>query len=154
MICEPLSTDLGVLAEMYEEYHLLRCRTSPDLFRPPFEDSFYFSWLSEILLYSDEEVIVSVDEETDFIKGFAVFGVKEEESPIQRKRKVCKIDLLIVRRSYEESGTDSELVEFISNYAVENGCVSIEYGTPANNVAICNSNGFEPKEITMELKLK
>ena len=74
MICEPLSGDLGTLAEIYEEYHLLSCRTHPELFCPPFEDSYYFNELSNILLYSDDEMIISVDEETDFVKGFAVFA--------------------------------------------------------------------------------
>lgn len=156
MVCEPLSTDLGVLAEMYEEYHLGLCRTRPDFFRPPAEDSYYFNELSNILLYSDNELIVSVDEKTDFIKGFAVFGIKEEATPILRKRKVCEVNLLAVRRGSEESCADSEMLEFIRNYAAENGCVSVEYAVPAEGreIGFCQDGGFEPQTVVMEFKLK
>ncbi len=156
MVCQPLSTDLGVLAEMYEEFHLLRCRTCPDTFCPPFEDSFYFNQLSDILLYSDDELIVSVDEKTDFIKGFAVFGIKEDASPILRKRKVCKVNLLVVRRGSEESCADSEMLEFIRNYAAENECSSVEFSVPSegSEIGFCQDGGFEPKTVVMELKLK
>lgn len=156
MVCEPLSTDLGVLAEMYEEFHLLRCRTDPHVYCPPFEDSYYFNQLSDILLYSDDELIVSVDEDTDFIKGFAIFGIKEEVSPILRKRKVCKVNLLVVRRGSEESCADSEMMEYIRNYAAENGCVSVEYTVPAEGgeIGFCQDGGFEPQTVVMEFKLK
>lgn len=154
MISEPLSGDLGVLAEMYEEYHLGLCRTDPGVYCPPFEDSFYFNELSNILLYSNDEMIICVDEETDFIKGFAVFGMREFSSPILRKRIVCKIDLILVRRGSEDSGAGEEMVEYIKTYAAQNGCSSIEYAVPANNTAFCDNTGFEPIGINMEIKLK
>lgn len=154
MISEPLSTDLGVLAEMYEEFHLLRCRTDPHVYCPPFEDSYYFNELSNILLYSNDEMIICVDEETDFIKGFAVFGIREFSSPILRKRIVCKIDLILVRRGSEDSGADSEMVEYIKTYAAQNGCSSIEYAVPADDTTFCDNSGFEPLGINMEIKLK
>ena len=154
MICEPLSADLGVLAEMYEEFHLLCCRTKPEQFCPPFEDSYYFNELSNILLYSNDEIIVSVDEETDFIKGFAVFGMREYSSAILRKRIACKIDLILVRRGSENSGADLEMLEYIKTYAANNGCEAVEYVVPADNTAFCDMSGFEPKEINMEIKLK
>lgn len=154
MICEPLSGDLGTLAEMYEEFHLRRCRTDPDVYCPPFEDSYYFNELSNILLYSNDEMIICVDEETDFIKGFAVFGIREFSSPIWRKRTVCKIDTILVRRGSENSGADSEMAEYIKTYAAQNGCSSIEYAVPAGDTAFCDNNGFEPIGINMEIKLK
>lgn len=154
MVCELLATDLGEVAGIYEEYHLLRCRTHPDLFCPPFEDSFYFKELSDILLYSDDELMICLDDETEFIKGFAVFGIREESTPILRKRKVCKVSLLVVRRGSEEAAADSEMLEFIRNYAAENECVAVEYAVSADNTAVCSDNGFEPKEINMEIKLK
>ncbi len=154
MICEPLSGDLGVLAQMYEEYHLGLCRIHPDVYCPPFEDSFYFNELSNILLYSNDELIICVDEETDFIKGFAVFGMREFSSPIWRKRIVCKIDMILVRRGSEDSGADGEMVEYIKTYAAQNDCSSIEYAVPADNTALCDNSGFEPIGINMEIKLK
>jgi len=154
MICEPLSGDLGVLAEIYEEYHLLCCRTHPDQFCPPFEDSFYFNELSNILLYSNDEMIISVDEETDFVKGFAVFGMREYSSPILRKRIICRIELILVRRGSENSGADLEMLEYIKTYAANNGCSSVEYAVPADNTAFCDIGGFEPKEINMGIQLK
>lgn len=154
MICEPLSGDLGTLAEIYEEYHLLSCRTHPELFCPPFEDSYYFNELSNILLYSDDEMIISVDEETDFVRGFAVFGTKLFSSPIHRKRKICRLDLLLVRRGSEGSGADLEMLEYIKTYAVNNGCTSIEHPVLADDTTFCCNSGFEPKDINMEIKLK
>lgn len=154
MICEPLSGDLGSLAEMYEEHHLLWCRNRPDIYCPPFEDSFYFNELSNVLLYSNDEMIICVDEETDFVKGFAVFGLREYSSPILRKRLVCRIILLVVRRGSEDSGVDSEMIEHIRNYAASHGCSSVEFAVSPDNIVLCENNGFEPQEINMEIKLK
>lgn len=156
MIREATGMDLSKMAEIYEEYHLMNCRTRPDFYQPPQEDSFYFNDLSEMLLYGDEEIIVSEDEESGIINGFGVFEVSVPEGVLRRKRNFCKIKLLVIRRGFGDKGIDGEIIEFIRNYAAENECGTVEYSAWAesNAVEICENNGFEPRKIKMELKLK
>lgn len=154
MIREATGMDLSKMAEIYEEYHLLNCRTRPDFYRPPSEDSFYFNDLSEKLLYGDEEIIVSEDEESGLINGFAVFEIKTPDSLLRCKNNFCEIGMLVIRRGFKD--IDGEIIEFIRNYAAENECVSVEYSARAESseIEMCETNGFEPKMIKMEIKLK
>lgn len=154
MVREATGMDISKLAELFEEYHLLKCRKSPDIYCPPPEDSFYFNYLSEMLLYGDEEIVVS--EEDDIISGFCIFSEQTEEMPLLRKRKVLEIAMLVIRRGNEDKGIDGEMIEFVRNYAVENGCVSVEFTVPSEGpeAVICGDNGFEPTTAVMEIKLK
>ncbi len=156
MVREATGMDIGKMAEIYEEYHLNRCRTRPDIFQPPPEDSFYFNDLSEKLLYGDEEIIVSEDEENGIINGFCVFGLYTPEEVLFRKNTLCGIDLLVIRRGYTDKGIDGEMLEYVRNFAAENSCTAVEYSAQAESgtVEICENNGFEPKTTVMEFKLK
>lgn len=156
MIREATGMDLSKMAEIYEEYHLQNCRTRPDFYRPPPEDSYYFNHLSEMLLYGDEEIIVSEDEESGLINGFAVFEITTPESLLRCKTNSCEISMLVIRRGFGGKGIDGEIIEFIRNYAAENECVSVEYSARAESseIEMCENNGFEPKVIKMEIKLK
>ncbi|MBQ8903618.1 MAG: hypothetical protein IJY73_04910 [Oscillospiraceae bacterium] len=156
MIREATGMDIGRMAEIYEEYHLLNCRTRPDFYIPPSEDSFYFNDLSDRLLYGDDEIIISEDEESGIINGFCVFEAFIPDVSLRRKNGLCKIKLLIIRRGYDDKGIDGEMIEYVRNYAVENNCGSVEFSVWAESEAsrICDNNGFEPKRIKMELKLK
>ena len=156
MIRESTGMDIGKLAEIYEEHHLGLCRTHPDFYMPPNEDSFYFNDLSERLLYGDDEIIVSEDEESGIINGFCIFEDFEPDVPLMRKIRICKIKMLVIRRGYADKNIDGEMIEYVRNYASENGCNSVDFSVRAESeaAAICDNNGFQPKKIKMELKLK
>lgn len=155
MVREATGMDISAMAEIYEEYHLNRCRTRPDLFQPPPEDSFYFNDLSEMLLYGDGEIIVSEDEESGIVNGFCVFAINTPQKVLLRKKPLCTIELLVIRRGYTEKGIDSGIMEFVRNYAAENSCTAVEYSALAESsaVEICENNGFELKTAVMEFRL-
>ncbi len=154
MIREANGMDLSKMAEIYEEFHLLRCRNRPDIYRPPTEDSFYFNDLSERLLYGDEEIIVSEDSESGAINGYCVYTIITPDQPLLRKANFCRIDMLVIRRGSTHKGIENQLFEYVRNSAAENGCTRVEYLADGGELETCQDNGFEVRDILVELRLK
>lgn len=155
MIREATGMDISKMAELYEEYHLLRCKNRPKIYTVPPEDSFYFNDLSERLLYGDEEIVLSEDDESGVLNGFCIFEEITPEGVLRRKKKYCRINLLIIRRGFSDKGIDSGLIEYVRNIAAENECEHVEYFAETDAEAIiCGDNGFEPEQTVMCFRLK
>ncbi len=154
MIREATGMDLSKMAEIYEEFHLMRCRIRPDIYRPPTEDSYYFNDLSERLLYGDDEIIVSEDDESGAINGYCVYTLYTPDEPLLKKADYCRIDMLVIRRGSENKGIDGKMLEYVRSFAAENGCVRVEYLADGGELEMCEDNGFEVRDIMVELRLK
>ncbi len=150
MIRKATADDIKQTAEIYKELHEHHIQIRPDFYRSPDTD-FYRNQLAEQLDY------VFVIEDGGVIQGYAILFVDLRDDCIHIARKRCYVDQFAVKKEFRRQGIGSKLMQFIREYALENDCTAIELGVWYENydaVDFYSKNGFVPRTLNLELKLK
>ncbi len=150
MIRKATADDINETAEIYKELHEHHIQLRPDFYRSP-DAEFYRAQLAEQLDY------VFVIEDGGVIQGYAILYIDVRDDCIHIARKRCYVDQFAVKGKFRRQGIGGKLMQFIREYALENDCTVIELGVWYENydaVDFYGKNGFVPRTLNLELKLK
>ena len=147
-------SDLDKIADIDKQLHQFHCNMESDTYKMP-EDE----WFSDFLLSAleNEENEIFVYEDNGVIKGYALIAKMLRDTPLKIRKKVCLVDQLAVSEKYRHGGIGKKLLEYIKAYVKDNDFDVLKIGVRAKNnnaYRLYENMGFEPKLITMEIKLK
>lgn len=152
MIRTATEEDIPRLSELFSELHRYHCDLRSDMFIMP-EQEFFVKRITEILQDSTKTVLVS---ENGIIEAYAVVVVKDVNQPDRVRRRVCLIDCFAVGNLYRRQGIGTELFSYITDFAREKGCNSLQLGVNAYNreaQAFYEKMGLAPRTIIMSKQI-
>ena len=152
MIRKATIDDIEQTAEISLQLHELHVRAKPESFRKVPKE-FFRSMLEWYVREENAEVLVS---DESGINAFAAVKVLDVDSEEKAPRRLCYVDCFAVEESCRRQGTGRKLMEYIREFARENGCTSVQLGVAAFNEnahEFYRAVGFTPRTFIMEQKL-
>lgn len=146
-------SDLDKIADIYKQLHQFHCDMESDTYIMP-DSKFFSDFLMSALENEENEIFVY--EENGVIKGYALISKMLRDTPLKIRKKVCLVDQLAVSEKYRHGGVGTKLLEHIKSYVKDNDFDVLKIGVIAKNnnaYRLYEKMGFEPKLITMEIKL-
>lgn len=146
-------SDLDRLAELFRQLHEHHITLSLESYRMPFEGYFAMEMRSFL---EDEALTVLVDEADGIVAAYAVVRIYDRERAEKVHSRICYIEHFAVAQDLRRQGNGTRMFEGVKNFALENGCDSIQLGAAAGNteaLEFYSKQGMTPRTIKMELIL-
>ena len=146
--------ELERVNELRKQVNDLHVAGKPDVFKPGFGPE-----LRDFInvIWNDPTDNIVVAEDNGFICGFAVINhITKPESPFMKERDFLDIDEFCVNEEHRRKGVATAMIEFIKNFAKENGFHRIELNMWEFNqgaLAFYEAAGFETFRRYMEMFL-
>ena len=146
--------ELERVNELRKQVNDLHVAGKPDVFKPGFGPE-----LRDFInvIWNDPTENIVVAEDNGFICGFAVINhITKPESPFMKERDFLDIDEFCVNEEHRRKGVATAMIEFIKNFAKENGFHRIELNMWEFNqgaLAFYEAAGFETFRRYMEMFL-
>ena len=152
MIRKATLADIEQTAEISLQLHDLHVKAKPESYRVmPVE--FFRSKLEWYLREENTEILISDD---NGINAFAAVKLMDVEPEDKFPRRLCYIDCFAVEESCRRQGAGRKLMEYIREFARENGCTSLQLGVAGfneNAQEFYRAMGFSQRTIIMEQKI-
>ncbi|MCR5119696.1 MAG: GNAT family N-acetyltransferase [Lachnospiraceae bacterium] len=146
--------ELERVNELRKQVNDLHVAGKPDVFKPGFGPELR-DFINVIWNDPTENIVVADDE--GFICGFAVINhITKPESPFMKERDFLDIDEFCVDEEHRRKGVATAMIEFIKDFAKENGFRRIELNMWEFNqgaLAFYEAAGFETFRRYMEMFL-
>jgi ribosomal protein S18 acetylase RimI-like enzyme len=144
--------ELERVNELRKQVNDLHVAGKPDVFKPGFGPELR-DFINVIWNDPTENIVVAEDD--GFICGFAVINhITKAESPFMKERDFLDIDEFCVDEDHRRKGVATAMIEFIKNFAKENGFHRIELNMWEFNqsaLAFYEAAGFETFRRYMEM---
>ena len=146
--------ELERVNELRKQVNDLHVAGKPDVFKPGFGPELR-DFINVIWNDPTENIVVAEDD--GFICGFAVINhITKPESPFMKERDFLDIDEFCVDEEHRRKGVATAMIEFIKDFAKENGFHRIELNMWEFNqgaLAFYEAAGFETFRRYMEMFL-
>ena len=144
--------DIEQTAEIFRQLHDFHVKEKPDSFRTvPIE--FFRGRLEWYVREENAEILVS---DEDGINAFAAVKLLNVEAEEKFPRRLCYVDCFAVDEKCRRQGVGKRLMEYIREFAEENGCTSVQLGAAAFNETahkFYQAMGFTPRTFILEQKI-
>lgn len=141
---------LRLLAQVGQVHHTIR----PDLVR---EGALKYDAPALERLLSDRQRPVFVAAEAGIVLGYAFCILQQtRDDPVLQDRKELYLDDLCVEQACRGRGIAGQLLEYVKDFAREQGCQALTLNVWCGNDAAMNfyeKSGLTPQKIRMETKL-
>ena len=146
--------ELERVNELRKQVNDLHVAGKPEVFKPGFGDELR-NFINVIWNDPNENIVVAEDD--GFICGFAVINhISKPESPFMKERDFLDIDEFCVDEDHRRKGVATAMIEFIKDFAKENGFHRIELNMWEFNqgaLAFYEAAGFETFRRYMEMMI-
>ncbi|MCH5352200.1 MAG: GNAT family N-acetyltransferase [Acutalibacter sp.] len=151
MIRKATINDIEQTAKLSLQLHDLHVKAKPESYREmPAE--FFQGKLEWYVREENTEILVNDD---NGINAFAAVKLMDVEPEDRFPRRLCYIDCFAVDEKCRRQGVGKKLMEYIGEFAKENGCTSLQLGVAAFNEnarEFYRAMGFGERTIIMEQK--
>lgn len=151
MLRKAVQSDIEQLAKIAFELHELHVKNDPTDFRS-MPQEYFNERLSEYFDGEDKSILVNDD---GGVNAYAAVKIINIDEPTKYPRRVCMIDCFAVKESFRRRGIGKSLMEFVSEYAKEQGCTDLRLGVKSFNENAYNfykSVGFNKRTKILEMK--
>ena len=152
MIRKATMNDIEQAAKIALQLHRLHVRAKPESYRTmPIE---FFRGKLEWYIREENAGILVSDE--GGINAFAAVKLMDVEPEDKFPRRLCYVDCFAVEEKCRRHGVGRRLMEYIGEFAEENGCTSIQLGVAGfneNAQEFYRAMGFTPRTVIMEQKI-
>ncbi len=152
MLRKAVQSDIEQLAQIAFELHELHVNSDPTDFRSVPQE-YFKGELSDYLQSEDKSILVNDD---CGINAYAAVKFTDINDPTRCPRKVCMVDCFAVKERFRRQGIGKRLMEFVSQYAKEQGCTDLRLGVKSFNEnahKFYKSLGFSERTKTLEMKI-
>ena len=152
MLRKATINDIEQTAEIFRQLHELHVKAKPDSFRTVPTD-FFRGRLEWYVTEENAEVLVA---DEDGITAFAAVKLLDVTAEEKFPRRLCYVDCFAVEEKHQRQGEGRRLMEYIREFAGENGCTSVQLGVSAFNEAaqeFYRAMGFATRTYIMEQKI-
>ena len=152
MLRKATMNDIEQTARLSLQLHDLHVKARPDSFRAVPIDFFR----GKLEWYVREENAGILVNDDNGINAFAAVKLLDVESEEKFPRRLCYIDCFEVDEKHRRQGVGRKLMEYIREFAGENGCTSLQLGVAAFNESaheFYKAVGFAPRTYIMEQKI-
>lgn len=151
MIRKATINDIEQTAKLSLQLHNLHVKAKPESYRVMPAD-FFQGKLERYVREENTEILVNDD---NGINAFAAVKLMDVEPEDRFPRRLCYIDCFAVEENCRRQGVGKRLMEYIGEFAKENGCTSLQLGVAAFNEnarEFYRAMGFGERTIIMEQK--
>ena len=152
MVRKATIADIDQTAEIFLQLHEIHVKAKPDSFRTVPID-FFRGRLQWYIEEENAELLVSNE---DGINAFAAVKILDVNSEEKFPRRLCYIDCFAVDEHCRRQGIGRRLMEYISEFAKENNCTSLQLGVSGFNESaqeFYRAIGFTERNFIMEQKI-
>lgn len=152
MLRTAAKSDAAQIAELFRQLHEFHVNAQPESYRMP-QEEFFRRRADEMLSDEDSAVLVNDDGGINAYAAVKILDIRSEE---KYPRRVCYVDCFAVAEGFRREGVGRRLMDYVKEYALQNGCSRVRLGTAAFNsgaLAFYEKMGFTPRTIISALKL-
>ena len=149
--------DYNIIAKLNKDVQDLHCDMHPDIFKSYDYETMYKGFSEYISQENFHSFIAYYEEEP---VGYILVCIRDyKETPFKAGYKSLYIDQICIKKEYRHKGTGHKLIEYVKNFAKEQGINRIEltvWTTNNNAKSFFRKAGFEPymENMYMELPIK
>lgn len=152
MIRKATINDIEQTAKLSLQLHDFHVKAKPESYRV-MPVAFFSSKLEWYVREENTEILVNDD---NGINAFAAVKLMDVEPEDKFPRRLCYIDCFAVDEKCRRQGVGRRLMEYIGEFARENGCTYLQLGVAAFNEnarEFYRAMGFGERTIIMEQKI-